>query len=179
MARLTSVIVTTRTSTGLAWSIGETVGSTGSGHRVAEQLLSAQLRRAVERSRARGRIALVLLDNLGIDTPKARSYCGYFSTSSVANSSWSIRPAYDPESNSIEWLPAARSPWRALAARRVAHSTPMRLGPPVADQVTADADRHPIRLAERGSTLRTLSCLCRTSQTTYGAGMPSAASKII
>ncbi len=30
----------------------------------------AQLRRAVERSRARGRIALVLLDNLGIHTPK-------------------------------------------------------------------------------------------------------------
>ena len=32
--------------------------------------LCAQLRRAVERSQARGRIALVLLDNLGIHTPK-------------------------------------------------------------------------------------------------------------
>src|ERR671938_745558 len=30
----------------------------------------AQLRRAVERSQARGRIALVLLDNLGIHTPR-------------------------------------------------------------------------------------------------------------
>ena len=30
----------------------------------------AQLRRAVERSQARGRIALVLMDNLGIHTPK-------------------------------------------------------------------------------------------------------------
>src|SRR5205807_4552078 len=32
--------------------------------------LCAQLRRAVERSQARGRIALVLLDNLGTHTPK-------------------------------------------------------------------------------------------------------------
>ena len=32
--------------------------------------LCAQLRRAVERSHARGRIVLVLLDNLGIHTPK-------------------------------------------------------------------------------------------------------------
>src|SRR5215217_558166 len=38
--------------------------------------LCAQLRRAVARSRSRGRTAMVILDNLGIHTPKGRGCCG-------------------------------------------------------------------------------------------------------
>ena len=54
-----------------AWSIGATAGSIGSARLVVGRPpFCAQLRRAVERSRARGRLALVLLDNLGIHTPR-------------------------------------------------------------------------------------------------------------
>src|SRR5215218_8804990 len=54
--------------------------------------LCAQLRRAVARSRSRGRMAMVILDNLGIYTP-----------------------TYDPDANRIEWL------WRSLR-RTVTHT---------------------------------------------------------
>ena len=75
----------------------------------------AQLRRAVARSQARGRIALVLLDNLGIHTPrgslKLRALLDEFRGQLVLV----YTPPYDPEANRIEWL------WRALR-RAVTHT---------------------------------------------------------
>jgi transposase len=77
--------------------------------------LVAQLRRAVQRSRARGRIAMVILDNLGIHTPKGslllRRLLGELAEELVLV----YTPTYDPDANRIEWL------WRALR-RAVTHT---------------------------------------------------------
>src|SRR6266511_4765928 len=50
------------------WRDGQLDWAVAEGRRAAP--LCAQLRRAVQRSRSRGRIAMVILDNLGIHTPK-------------------------------------------------------------------------------------------------------------
>ncbi len=50
------------------WREGSLDFALADGRRAAP--LCAQLRRAAERSRSRGRIAMVILDNLGIHTPK-------------------------------------------------------------------------------------------------------------
>jgi hypothetical protein len=77
--------------------------------------LVAQLRRAAERSRARGRIAMVILDNLGIHTPKGsrllRALLAELDTQLVLV----YTPTYDPDANRIEWL------WRSLR-RSVTHT---------------------------------------------------------
>jgi transposase len=75
----------------------------------------AQLRRAVERSEARGRIALVLLDNLGIHTPKGSLLLRQLLTELRGQLVLVYTPTYDPESNRIEWL------WRSLR-RAVTHT---------------------------------------------------------
>jgi transposase len=77
--------------------------------------LCDQLRRAVARSRSRGRVAMVSLDNLGIHTPRGRGCCvGCWR--SWANSLVLVyTPTYDPDANRIEWL------WRALR-RSVTHT---------------------------------------------------------
>jgi DDE superfamily endonuclease len=75
----------------------------------------AQLRRAVERSQARGRIALVLLDNLGIHTPKGSLLLRQLLTELRGQLVLVYTPTYDPESNRIEWL------WRSLR-RAVTHT---------------------------------------------------------
>jgi hypothetical protein len=75
----------------------------------------AQLRRAVERSQARGRIAMVLLDNLGIHTPKGSLLLRQLLTELRGQLILVYTPAYDPEANRIEWL------WRALR-RAVTHN---------------------------------------------------------
>ena len=77
--------------------------------------LCAQLRRAVERSQARGRIALVLLDNLGIHTPKGSLLLRQLLTELRGQLVLVYTPTYDPESNRIEWL------WRSLR-RAVTHT---------------------------------------------------------
>jgi hypothetical protein len=68
----------------------------------------AQLRRAVTRSRARGRIAIVILDNLSIHTPtgsqRLRLLLDEVRDALILVST----PPYDPDSNRIAWL------WRAL-----------------------------------------------------------------
>src|SRR6266545_2893709 len=92
--------------------------------------LVAQLRRAVQRSTARGRIAMVILDNLGIHTPKGsrllRGLLGEVGEDLVLV----YTPTYDPDANRIEWL------WRALR-RTVTHThRRQRL-----DDLLADADR--------------------------------------
>ena len=70
--------------------------------------LCAQLRRAVERSQARGRLALVLLDNLGIHTPRGSRLLRALLEEFRGQLVLVYTPPYDPEANRIEWL------WRAL-----------------------------------------------------------------
>ena len=77
--------------------------------------LCAQLRRAVARSQARGRIAVVLLDNLGIHTPKGSLLLRQLLTELRGQLVLVYTPAYDPESNRIEWM------WRSLR-RAVTHT---------------------------------------------------------
>jgi transposase len=77
--------------------------------------LCAQLRRAVERSQARGRLALVLLDNLGIHTPKGSLLLRALLAELRGQLVLVYTPTYDPEANRIEWL------WRALR-RAVTHA---------------------------------------------------------
>ncbi len=92
--------------------------------------LVAQLRRAVQRSTARGRIAMVILDNLGIHTPKGsrllRGLLGEVGEDLVLV----YTPTYDPDANRIEWL------WRAL--RRTVTHTHRRQA---LVELVADADR--------------------------------------
>ena len=78
---------------GSGWSIGATAGSTGSGRLVA----------------------LVLLDNLGIHTPKGSLLLRKLLDDLRGQLVLVYTPAYDPDSNRIEWL------WRSLR-RAVTHT---------------------------------------------------------
>ena len=77
--------------------------------------LCAQLRRAVGRSKARGRIAMVILDNLGIHTPKGSRLLRALLEELGQDLVLVYTPTYDPDANRIEWL------WRALR-RAVTHT---------------------------------------------------------
>jgi transposase len=92
--------------------------------------LCAQLRRAVARSRQRGRIAMVILDNLGIHTPKGSRLLRGLLQELGEQLVLVYTPTYDPDANRIEWL------WRAL--RRTLTHTHQRQT--LAD-LLADADR--------------------------------------
>src|SRR6266540_848207 len=74
-----------------------------------------QLRRAVARSRSRGRIAMVILDNLGIHTPKGSRLLRGLLAELGEDLVLVYTPTYDPDANRIEWL------WRALR-RAVTHT---------------------------------------------------------
>ena len=77
----------------------------------------AQLRRALERAARRGRIAIVLCDNLSIHTPRGSRLLRALLAEANAEQERLVlvyTPAYDPEANRIEWL------WRALR-RAVTH----------------------------------------------------------
>jgi transposase len=92
--------------------------------------LCAQLRRAVARSRSRGRIAMVILDNLGIHTPKGSRLLRGLLAELGGDLVLVYTPTYDPDANRIEWL------WRALR-RTVTHTHQrQRL-----EDLVADADR--------------------------------------
>jgi hypothetical protein len=92
--------------------------------------LCAQLRRAVARSQARGRIAMVILDNLGIHTPKGSRLLRALLAELGHDLVLVYTPTYDPDANRIEWL------WRALR-RTVTHTHQRQtLG-----ELVADADR--------------------------------------
>jgi hypothetical protein len=92
--------------------------------------LVAQLRRAVARSRSRGRIAMVILDNLGIHTPKGSRLLRELLAELGGDLVLVYTPTYDPDANRIEWL------WRALR-RTVTHTHQrQRL-----EDLVADADR--------------------------------------
>jgi hypothetical protein len=77
--------------------------------------LVAQLRRAAQRSRARGRIAMVILDNLSIHTPKGSRLLRALLAELGEELVLVYTPTYDPDANRIEWL------WRALR-RAVTHT---------------------------------------------------------
>ena len=110
------------------WRGGDLGWAVADGRRAAP--LVAQLRRAVARSCARGRIAMVILDNLGIHTPKGsrllRGLLGELGEQLVLVST----PTYDPGANRVEWL------WRSL--RRGVTHTHRRQG---LAELVADADR--------------------------------------
>jgi DDE superfamily endonuclease len=75
----------------------------------------AQLRRAVARSAARGRLALVILDNLGIHTPRGSRLLRALLEELGERLVLVYTPPYDPDANRIEWL------WRLLR-RAVTHA---------------------------------------------------------
>ena len=96
----------------------------------AAEPFCGQLRRAVQRSKARGRVAIVLLDNLGIHTPRRSKLLRALLAEYTDDLLLVYTPAYDPDANRIEWL------WRALR-RAVTHTHTRESLPPLLD----DADR--------------------------------------
>jgi hypothetical protein len=90
----------------------------------------AQLRRAVERSQARGRLALVLLDNLSIHTPKGSRLLRALVEELRGQLVLVYTPTYDPDANRIEWL------WRALR-RTVTHTHTRETLPPLLEDANA------------------------------------------
>jgi hypothetical protein len=110
------------------WRDGQLDWAVADGRRAAP--LCAQLRRAADRSRARGRIAMVILDNLGIHTPKGSRLLRALLAELGEQLVLVYTPTYDPDANRIEWL------WRALR-RSVTHTHRRQtLG-----ELVADADR--------------------------------------
>ena len=89
----------------LDWALAE-------GRRAAP--FCAQLRRALARSAARGRAAVVLLDNLSIHTPQGSKLLRALLAEAGDRLVLVYTPRYDPDANRIEWL------WRALR-RAVTH----------------------------------------------------------
>ena len=92
--------------------------------------LCDQLRRAVQRSKARGRIAMVILDNLGIHTPKGSRLLRALLAELGKDLVLVYTPTYDPDANRIEWL------WQALR-RSVTHTHQRQ----TLTELLADADR--------------------------------------
>jgi hypothetical protein len=91
--------------------------------------LVAQLRRAVARSQACGKIAMVILDNLGIHTPKGSRLLRGLLEGVGERLVLVYTPTYDPDANRIEWL------WRSLR-RTVTHTHRRR----ALTDLVADAD---------------------------------------
>jgi DDE superfamily endonuclease len=110
------------------WRDGYLDWAVADGRRAAP--LCAQLRRAVARSRRRGRIAMVILDNLGIHTPKGSRLLRGLLAEVGEDLALVYTPTYDPDANRIEWL------WRAL--RRTVTHTHQRQH---LEDLVADADR--------------------------------------
>ena len=95
------------------WRDGHLDFELADGRRAAP--LVAQLRRAVARSCSRGRVAMVILDNLGIHTPKGSRLLRALLAELGEQLVLVYTPTYDPDANRIEWR------WRALR-RSVTHT---------------------------------------------------------
>ena len=74
-----------------------------------------QVRVAVERSRQRGRVALVLADNLRTHTPAGSKLVRQMLDELQGELYLVYTPAYDPDANRIEWL------WR-ISRRAITHN---------------------------------------------------------
>ncbi len=109
------------------WAIADT--------RAAEPFC-AQLRRAVERSKARGRVAIVVLDNLGIHTSRRSKKLRTLLEEYTDDLLLIYTPAYDPDANRIEWL------WRELR-RPVTHNHHRQTLEDLPDDATVWADGLP------------------------------------
>ena len=106
----------TRSSMASAWSTGGMVGSIGSAHLAVERRRSVPS--CAEPSNARSSAAgspWCCLDNLGIHTPKGSLLLRQLLDELRGQLVLVYTPAYDPESNRIEWL------WRSLR-RAVTHT---------------------------------------------------------
>jgi DDE superfamily endonuclease len=112
----------------LDWRDGYFHGLTAPGRRAAP--LVEQLTALADRSRARGRVAIVLLDNLGIHTP-AGSLLVRRLLADRPDLLLVYTPAYDPDANRIEWL------WRPT--RRTVTHTHRRTR---SEDLTADLTAH-------------------------------------
>jgi len=110
------------------WRDGDLDWALADGRRAAP--FCDQLRRAVARSRSRGRIAMVILDNLGIHTPKGSRLLRGLLEELGEQLVLVYTPTYDPDANRIEWL------WRSLR-RAVTHTHQRQL----LQDLLADADR--------------------------------------
>ena len=110
------------------WRNGHLDWALAEGRRAAP--LCAQLRRAVARSQARGKIAMVILDNLGIHTPKGSRLLRALLEELGEQLVLVYTPTYDPDANRIEWL------WRSLRRAVIHTHQRQRL-----DDLLADADR--------------------------------------
>jgi hypothetical protein len=75
----------------------------------------AQVRAAVERSRARGRVAIVIADNAGTHTAAGSKLVRALVAELAGDLHLVYTPPYDPDSNRIEWL------WR-VTRRAVTHN---------------------------------------------------------
>jgi transposase len=74
-----------------------------------------QVRAAVTRSQARGRVAIVLADNAGTHTAAGSKLVRQLVAELAGRLQLVYTPAYDPDANRIEWL------WRPLR-RAVTHN---------------------------------------------------------
>lgn len=75
----------------------------------------AQVRAAVERSRRRGRVAIVIADNAGTHTAAGSKLVRALVAELAGDLHLVYTPAYDPDANRIEWL------WR-ISRRVVTHN---------------------------------------------------------
>ena len=113
----------------LDWRDGFFHGLTAPGRRA--QPLVDQLGALVDRSRARGRTALVMYDNLRIHTPAGSLVLRAFLAAHADAITLVYTPGYDPDANRIEWL------WRTT--RRVVTHAHQRTA---LDDLTTDLTDH-------------------------------------
>ena len=126
----------------LDWRDGYFHGLTAPGRRAAPFV--EQLAALVARSRARGRLALVLLDNLSTHTAAGAKLVRQFLAAHPDDVVLVYTPAYDPDANRIEWL------WR-VTRRDVTHVHDRT----TIDDLTADLSDHVAALvADPGAVLR-------------------------
>ena len=95
------------------WRDGWFDGRLASGRTAA--VFCEQVRAAVARSQARGRVAIVLADNAGTHTAAGSKLVRQLVTELADQLRLVYTPAYDPDANRIEWL------WRPLR-RAVTHN---------------------------------------------------------
>jgi hypothetical protein len=145
----------------VSWRDGHLDFGLAEGRRAAP--LCVQLRRAAARSQSRGRIAMVILDNLGIHTPKGSRLLRALLEELGERLVLVYTPTYDPDANRIEWL------WRSLR-RAVTHTHQRRS----LAELLADAEQW-ARTISPAEVLSQLGSPFATDQPTAGAELDHAA----